>query len=253
MEEEILPQFVRCFTEDSQDRHGGGYGGGGGSEGPAQLAELLEIGRDKAPTECAWLMAHVREIKAVVEALVSSARWPGALVLGPAEAEPRMLSGSSLTKQAVFWRFGSGGLSAPSNAMADILGLRLGLHVQQYDAGTGAAKGGGEGGSTVVKTEIRFGPMPILAEYPIEFADIAVCKHTSLSVVPSSSPALAAPPTPALAAPSPPSHAPCPHNTGSCSRSTASSTLSSAPPRTASAAPRPRSSSSTRRTAPSRT
>ena len=65
MEEEILPQFVRCFTEDSQDRHGGG--GGGGSEGPAQLAELLEIGRDKAPTECAWLMAHVREIKAVVE------------------------------------------------------------------------------------------------------------------------------------------------------------------------------------------
>ena len=58
IDEEIMPRFVRVFTEDTEDR---------------SLAELVEIGRKRAPTECKWLMQHTKDIRGAVEKVLSNA------------------------------------------------------------------------------------------------------------------------------------------------------------------------------------
>ena len=58
LEEEVLPSFVRVFSQNTRDK---------------PLAELLELGKKKAPTECEWLMDHVEDIRAAVERALDNA------------------------------------------------------------------------------------------------------------------------------------------------------------------------------------
>lgn len=58
IDEEVMPRFVRVFTEDTADR---------------SLAELVQIGEKKAPTECQWLMQHTKDIRGAVEKALSNA------------------------------------------------------------------------------------------------------------------------------------------------------------------------------------
>ena len=58
LDEEVMPRFVRVFTEDTEDR---------------SLAELVDIGHKRAPTECKWLMQHTKDIRGAVEKALSNA------------------------------------------------------------------------------------------------------------------------------------------------------------------------------------
>jgi hypothetical protein len=53
-----MPRFVRVFSEDTEDR---------------SLAELVQLGERRAPTECKWLMQHVKDIRAAVEKALATA------------------------------------------------------------------------------------------------------------------------------------------------------------------------------------
>jgi predicted nucleic acid-binding Zn-ribbon protein len=58
IDDEVMPRFVRVFTEDTEDR---------------SLAELVELGQKRAPTECKWLMQHVKDIRDAVQKALANA------------------------------------------------------------------------------------------------------------------------------------------------------------------------------------
>jgi hypothetical protein len=69
IDDEVMPRFVRVFTEDTEDR---------------SLAELVDIGQKRAPTECKWLMQHTKDIRGAVEKALANAD-----VLAPSTGSPQ--------------------------------------------------------------------------------------------------------------------------------------------------------------------
>lgn len=50
--DEILPKFLRVFTDDTADR---------------SLAELVNVAWMAAPAQCEWLVSHLKEMQSAIE------------------------------------------------------------------------------------------------------------------------------------------------------------------------------------------